>query len=210
MRIIVDPLLGRGDADIAQQLDGALARRDAGRAAMPNQHFDNLLADRIGRIERGHRLLEDHGEAIAAQIAQLAIGQRQQIDAVEANGAGNLRRILRQQAHNGERGDALAATGFADDAERCATCEIEFDGVDGVRYSPAVAVERDLQVGDFDKRGRGHWSPAAASVRAISCSIKLRSVMPTGSRRLGKQRRNAIQRSRLMLSSRSSSASGSA
>ena len=94
--------------------------------------------------------------------------------------------LLRQQAHNGERGDALAATGFADDAERCATREIESTVSTACVTAPAVAVERDLQVGDFDKRGRGHWSPAAASVRAISCSIKPRSVMPTGSRRFGR------------------------
>ena len=46
-----------------------LARLRPRQAAMTDQNFDNLLANCIGRIERGHRLLNDHGDAIATQIA---------------------------------------------------------------------------------------------------------------------------------------------
>ena len=54
----------------------AFSRACASReAAVAHQHLDDLLADGVARIERGHRLLEDHREAVAAQIAQLAVRQ---------------------------------------------------------------------------------------------------------------------------------------
>jgi hypothetical protein len=34
----------------------------------------NLLLDRLQRIERGHRLLEDHGDVVAAHLADLGSG----------------------------------------------------------------------------------------------------------------------------------------
>ena len=44
---------------------------------MMSQHgFGDLVADAHDRIERGHGLLEDHGDARAAKLAQLIGGQR--------------------------------------------------------------------------------------------------------------------------------------
>ena len=95
MRIFVDALLGRGNAHPAQHLDGAPARLAAREAAVAHDRLDDLLADRVGGIERGHRLLKDHGKPIAAQVAQRAVGQAQEIDAVEADGARNVAVPLR-------------------------------------------------------------------------------------------------------------------
>ena len=39
--------------------------------AMQLENLGDLLLDRLQRIERGHRLLEDHGDARAANGAQL-------------------------------------------------------------------------------------------------------------------------------------------
>jgi hypothetical protein len=45
-----------------QQLERLFARSACIQAAMPAEGFDHLVADRIQRIERGHRLLEDHAD----------------------------------------------------------------------------------------------------------------------------------------------------
>jgi len=55
-----------------------------------------------------------------------------------------------------------------------------------------------------------HDESSAAMALAISLSIRARSVTPTLSRRLGRNRRKCTKRSRLTFSRRSSSASGSA
>jgi hypothetical protein len=65
---------------------------------------------------------------------------------------------LREQAHDGEGGDALAAAGFADDAEGAAAADGEAHAVDG--GEPAgVGVEgrdevADLETGGVDRRIR--------------------------------------------------------
>jgi hypothetical protein len=40
--------------------------------AVRAQRFDNLEANRIHRVERRHGLLEDHGNLVTANFAQLA------------------------------------------------------------------------------------------------------------------------------------------
>src|SRR5690606_31582564 len=82
-------------------------------------------------IERRHRLLEDHADLAAADAFDLVLRQLEQVAPVEADraleaggGAG------REQAQDGEGGDALAASGFADDAENLAAADIEAHAVD--------------------------------------------------------------------------------
>jgi hypothetical protein len=67
VRVFVEALLGRRDAHLPQHLDGAfpgLRRAERGGAA----GLDDLLADGEGRVQRGHRFLEDHRHAVAAQV----------------------------------------------------------------------------------------------------------------------------------------------
>src|SRR5207249_11723140 len=75
VRIVVDALLRRWNAGTLEQRDRLVARLRVGQAAVAHQYFDDLLTNRVGWIERGHRLLKDHREAIAAQIAQGAVRQ---------------------------------------------------------------------------------------------------------------------------------------
>ena len=142
-----------------------LARLRLGEAAMAHQHFDDLVADRIARIERGHRLLEDHREAVAAHVAQFAIRQVEQPDAVERHGAGNFRALFGQQAHHGQRSHALAATGFADEAERRAARDREIDAIDRDGAAAAIAMEHDAQILDRQQRRGHHFCLGAARQR---------------------------------------------
>ena len=208
VRIFVDAFFRRGDVDAAQQVDRALARRAPRSAAMAQDGLDDLLADRETRVERGHRLLENHREAVAAQVAQSLVGYLKQVETVETDRSGDLGRMFRQQAHDGQRSYALAAAGFADQPQRRAIGHAEVDAVDGMRGAAVVAVEEHPQIPDFDQRDFRHFCPAmAASIEALMVS---RSVMPAGCSRVGRNFRKWTQCSRLTRSSRSSSASGSA
>src|SRR3546814_12704875 len=63
---------------------------------VPAQALGNLEADGLHRVQRRHRFLEHHGEAAAAQPAQLRFRQRQQVAPLEEDLAACLR-PLRQQ-----------------------------------------------------------------------------------------------------------------
>ena len=54
------------------------------RAGVPAYALGDLLADRLQRVQRRHRLLEDHADVVAAQGAHLLLGGGQYVDAVEA------------------------------------------------------------------------------------------------------------------------------
>src|SRR4030095_15919569 len=90
VRVLVHPLLRRGYSYVTQQLAGAAAWLVAGEPAVANQRFADLLADRVGRIERGHRLLKNHGESVAAKVAHRRVGGIKKIVAVKDHAARNL------------------------------------------------------------------------------------------------------------------------
>ena len=134
-----------------QQLDGALARLRAGQAAMAHQHLDDLLADGVARIERGHRLLEDHREPVAAQVAQRAVRQdraarcRRTCTLPETSAA-----CLRQQAHDRR---ATSRSCRSRTRRRCRACcrarASRITPSTATRAAAAVAVKHDAQVLDL-------------------------------------------------------------
>ena len=60
VRIEVDGLRRRRDADAREHVDGDGARLTAIRRAVQAHHLDDLVADGVERRERAHGLLEDH------------------------------------------------------------------------------------------------------------------------------------------------------
>ena len=60
-----------GDADLGEQVDRGVERRVAcARAEMDADRLGDLVADGVDRVEAGHRLLEHHGDVVAADAAQ--------------------------------------------------------------------------------------------------------------------------------------------
>jgi hypothetical protein len=156
---------GRGNVHAPQQFDRTLARRSRrDAAAMPQDGLDDLIADGEARIERGHRFLENHRQTVAAEVAQSLVGHLQKIEAVETDRAGNLGGVFRQQAHDRERGHALAAAGFADQPKRRALGDAEIDAIDRMGSATVVAVKNDPQVPDVDQRDVGHFRSALAAL----------------------------------------------
>jgi hypothetical protein len=129
---------------------------------MQHEHLGDLLAD------RRHRLLEDHGDALAAQPAHLGGGDVLDLLVVEDDLAAGEGQRPAQQAHHRQRRDALAAARFAHQAERLAAADLERDVLDGI-VGDAVAGQRDAQIVDFQER-RGH--ARAHPRRVVDCGSR--------------------------------------
>ena len=149
MRIDVDQAVRLGQAHGLHHLEHALAPRSVVLIGVDGEHLGDLVADTHHRIERRHRLLEDHRHAVAAHPPQLARRLRQEIVALEQDTAGHGRELARQQAHDGVRGDRLARSGLADDADDLAGLNRERDLLDRIL---AVRALRQLhrQAVDFE------------------------------------------------------------
>ena len=138
MREGVDGALRRGDAHAAAAGRPRAARRRHGRSGRaPTIASISWRAMLQHRVERGHRVLEDHRDVAAAQrrgssssssrhdVAAAGRGSRRR-----RSGAGSSSRRMID-----ERRDALAGAGFADDAERLAGSDLEADAVDRAHHA---------------------------------------------------------------------------
>ena len=96
--------------------------------------FNQLRTDTHKRIERGHRLLENHADAVAAQITQGFLICIQNGNAVKSNARifAITGKFLRQQAHNGHGGYGLARSGLADQSQCFALCHFKADITHGM------------------------------------------------------------------------------
>ena len=72
MRITADALDGVLNADILQGLDAQLDRALSLDLLVNQQRFDQLIFDAQIRIQRRHRVLENHGDAFAADAIRIA------------------------------------------------------------------------------------------------------------------------------------------
>ena len=151
MRIIGHARSGGGDSDLLQHLDGAGETILLGQAFMRADRFHDLLANGEDRVQRGHRFLENHCDAGATQTLHRAVGQFQKILSLELDAAAaDAGRRAWQQAHDGQRGDAFAAAGFADDAEDFALLQAEGNVFDGGHLA-AAGLERCGEVADLQQ-----------------------------------------------------------
>ena len=156
VRIFVHAIARGRDPDPVQQVDGGGARVFRRQPPMSAQCLADLVADGEAGIERGHRLLEDHGQPVAAQIAHLPLRQGGQILPLEQNRAGDAHAGLRQQAHDGQGADALAAAGLPHDAQGAAGHKRKAHAADSHRVTAAFAFEDNAQIRNGKKRRRAH------------------------------------------------------
>ena len=151
------------------------------------QRFAHLVADRVQRRQRHHRLLEDHRNVAAADPPDLAAvgGEPDDVD-------GRLRRAGRreqdlagrdgrrgwQDAHDRLRRHGLAGAGFSNERQRRA-------GLDAKRYAierrnlDAAIVEYDRQVSNVDQRHGGRCAPRRTQPRPsreVGSRLSIRSI----------------------------------
>jgi hypothetical protein len=73
MRVIRDATGRIGNGDLVHRFDGRVARLLARHVAVETESFGNLLADSVNGIERSHRVLKDHRDVVAANLAHALI-----------------------------------------------------------------------------------------------------------------------------------------
>ena len=69
VRVVVDPAGRLRDADPVEHLDRVLAGDLLGHVVVDPVRLDDLDADRVVRVHRGQRVLEDHRHLLAAHLA---------------------------------------------------------------------------------------------------------------------------------------------
>jgi hypothetical protein len=111
------------------------------------ERLADLAADGEHGVQARHRVLKDHCDLPAAHLAELVVAQLQQIAAAEHDRASGHAPRPREDPHERERGDALAAPGLAHDAERLTWRDVEGDAVDRV-HGPPPSPELDSEVFD--------------------------------------------------------------
>ncbi len=151
VRILVHALLGLGDTHEVEKLGSALERLGLGVAAMQAQALADLFTDLVDRVERSHRVLEDHGDIVAADVAHLVLGHvEERLAAIENAAAMDLARRHGDEAHDGHSRHGLTRTGLADDTERLAAIERVAHAVDRVHHA-VLGMEVHLKVVDLEE-----------------------------------------------------------
>ena len=101
MRMGGEHACGHADAHVLQDAAGLIepvAVPVAGRALPACDRLLEMPGNGLGRIERADRVLEDHGELDALQVAEFVVRQPGQFLSAKANGVGRNRRVRWQQA----------------------------------------------------------------------------------------------------------------
>jgi hypothetical protein len=152
--------LGVGQLHVAHRRDHAGAARGGGEVGVDLEGLGDLVADLHDRVQGRHRLLEDHRHLRAAEVAERPVGQGEQIDPVEADGAcDRTQGLLRSEAHDGEGGDRLARAGLADDADDLALVDCEAAVLHRIGAVGALG-ERDGEAVDVENGAVHAGAPA--------------------------------------------------
>src|SRR5205814_5988469 len=135
---------------LAQELDGALAGVAARDVLVRADRLADLRPDLVDRVQRRHRVLEDHRDLGAADVAEAALRLRDQVLALVEHLALEARIRPAGEAEDRHRGHALTGAGLADDPEDLAAVEREIDAVDRA-YDAVLGRELDLQILDLEE-----------------------------------------------------------
>jgi hypothetical protein len=149
-RIVVDPLPRARDPDPLEQLDRALARLLVGHALVLLDLLDDLMSDPEHRVQRRHRVLEDHRDLGAAHPAKLILGGLDQLGALVVGAPLEARVRRTRQPHERHAGDRLARSRLPHHRQHLTRRDLEADPVDGL-YDPLLGGERDAQVLDREQ-----------------------------------------------------------
>ncbi len=148
VRIHVEAASRLGNAHAVEHRDRRRPRLGLAHAAMGRQHLGHLPADPQIGIERGHRVLEDHGDAAAADPVQFLLAQADEFGSAEAGAPGRAA-IGGQETHDRQEHLALARAGLADDADGLALADGEAQVVD--RLDLALGrVEARVEMSDLE------------------------------------------------------------
>ena len=155
-------LLGRGDANACEELGRAGVGGAARDPAMRLLRQPHLPADRQHRVERGDRVLEDHGDVATALGAQLGVRGAHQFLALEPDRALDDLPWRIDEAEEREARHGLARPALADEAEDLALSEREGHAIDRLHHA-RTGVEMGLEPLDAQDFGHARCLTCAAS-----------------------------------------------
>src|SRR5690242_9568629 len=124
MRIISQAGFRIGNPDHAQQLNRLLMRASRRHFPMSTDRSLDLRLKREYWIERGDRLLKDHGNFSAADPAHLAFGCCNEITTAQQRTTADMC-AGRYKSHQSKRGHGLAAPALADKPKDFAVLDIK-------------------------------------------------------------------------------------
>ncbi len=173
VRVLVERLLRGRHLDEAEQLDRLLLRhRGRHPAVVRTQRLHDLEADRVHRVQRRHRLLEDRSDLVAAQRAQRSLVEAAQLAPEELDRAGHAG-VLGQQAEERHRARALARAGLAHDGEHLAAPD-DVVHVDRSRVELPLDPELHAEVVDLEdhlRKGLMRCRDLGLDARRVSHSV---------------------------------------
>ena len=164
VRIVAEPLLRPGQAHQRQHFDRAVQGLRLRGVLVQSHRLGDLVADGLGRVKRGQRVLEDHRDLVAADPAQILVLQADKLTAVELDRAADDGSARRQQSHDRQPRHGLAAARFPDDAEGLPGVDMQVDVADGL-YDRAGELDMRRQV--LDVKDWGHQADTSRLVAGL-------------------------------------------
>ena len=164
MRVVVNPTLRRRNSHPAQHINRVLSCFLIPKIAVAANALNQLVTNREGRVERRHRLLENHGYPVAAQSAHSGSRQLGKVNTIESNRPSRYAALaFGKQAHDGQRGHAFAAAGLANNAQRAPSLHGKADVINGCKF-PAFNLEACRQTPHLEQGA--HAIAPLATLRA--------------------------------------------
>ena len=117
MGVLLQTLLRLVDANQLQQLLGACPCIGLVLIGVQADDLHDLVADGVHRVQAGHGVLEDDGDLVAADLAEVLLLHVLDLVAVEPHLAAHQLAGISGQAHNGVGGDRLTGAGLAHNAQ---------------------------------------------------------------------------------------------
>lgn len=152
--IVVDLLLGIGNAHLRQRIDGAPARLLGAHLLMRFDRQTDLGADRQHRVQRHHRILKDHGDDLAADRSQFMGRQAHQFPPLQPDRASNDTTWFIDKPDDRKPGNRFARSGLSDKAEDLALVQRKRDPVHGLQLATRCR-KPGPEIGHVKKRN-GH------------------------------------------------------
>ncbi len=159
MRVIIQSIGCLRDPNQVQQLSRPLPRLCLAHPQVHAHGFHDLESDRKHRVQRCHRILEDHRDLAPPHLSHLLFFEFHKIAIIKHNTVGyNFPWRLRDQPHHREHRHALPAPALPDDAQRLPLTHIKRDPVHRM-YCPFIRVKPGLQIVHFQNFRRQGRSP---------------------------------------------------
>src|SRR2546427_8870273 len=122
-----------GNSNLAEEIGGRGDRFARPHVAVDAQGLAYLPTRPVDRVQRGHRVLEDHGHLGPADGLHLVLAEIRQHSVFEPDASFDDPACARQEPHDRERGHRFPGAGLADDAKGFSGIDRERDSIDGAK-----------------------------------------------------------------------------